>query len=292
MFVSNLNFDFQQKFYFNPNFQAAKVPQYVQRNFDIANQLKDLKCVKKNQYSDLLKNANKKNDFALILGRILNNNFDDYMQKIMEKFDINELIKNQNITKAIEKSLKALNTKYESMMVSACRIVAQKDTNSEVLKIKNELAEMGVETSFDNNLSVARKCLKAMKFLKSKNFPLPDEIISENILESCFATNIKNKKIIVLDSDCINKKGFSVYPSASTDSPIHEIVHECVHLTQPSSLSYMLKQLPEKYREIADNLSGYARENYFHEVHAELVTKKLLSKLTKDEEMLFNYMES
>ena len=128
--------------------------------------------------------------------------------------------------------------------------------------------------------------------MKSKNFPLPDEIISENILESCFATNIKNKKIIVLDSDCINKKGFSVYPSASTDSPIHEIVHECVHLTQPSSLSYMLKQLPEKYREIADNLSGYARENYFHEVHAELVTKKLLSKLTKDEEMLFNYMES
>ena len=47
MFVSNLNFDFQQKFYFNPIFQAAKVPQYVQRNFDIANQLKDLKCVKK-----------------------------------------------------------------------------------------------------------------------------------------------------------------------------------------------------------------------------------------------------
>ena len=27
------------------------------------------------------------------------------MQKIMEKFDINELIKNQNITKAIEKKL-------------------------------------------------------------------------------------------------------------------------------------------------------------------------------------------
>ena len=41
MFVSNLNFDFQQKFYFNPIFQAAKVPQYVQRNFDIANQLKE-----------------------------------------------------------------------------------------------------------------------------------------------------------------------------------------------------------------------------------------------------------
>ena len=72
----------------------------------------------------------------------------------------------------------------------------------------------------------------------------------------------------------------------------HEELMAALKKQVPSSLSYMLKQLPEKYREIADNLSGYARENYFHEVHAELVTKKLLSKLTKDEEMLFNYMES
>ena len=77
----------------------------------------------------------------------------------------------------------------------------------------------------------------------------------------------------------------------STQSPLHQFVHETVHSAQPLLFAFNIKRIPDKFKDTVDNLSIYASDNFTHEVHAELITKMLLEELTPEEKELKKVIE-
>ena len=68
------------------------------------------------------------------------------------------------------------------------------------------------------------------------------------------------------------------------------ILHEILHSLQPKTLEFNTQVIPEKYKEVLENVSNYAEGNFAHEVHCELYVKKLIKGLSEQEEELFNYL--
>ncbi len=70
----------------------------------------------------------------------------------------------------------------------------------------------------------------------------------------------------------------------------HIIIHEILHTTQPNTLAFKTKIIPEEMQETANGVSEYASDNYALEVHCELYVKKILEGLSPEEEKLFDYL--
>lgn len=197
-------------------------------------------------------------------------------------------VKKQKTTLTLEKHLNKIKNNQFREVLSLFKTVAHKDIDPEVVKIKNNLIQnYGLKcVCLDNNLEYSKLCLESMKVLKKKNFPLPDQIIlSRYLSDNGFSANIDGRPTIFLNPET----EFDSW-MASTESPLHCIIHEAVHCTQPDLLVFNIKKIPSRFTETVENLSTYAEGNFAQEVHAELVTKRLLDKLSPDEEELLKYL--
>ncbi len=116
---------------------------------------------------------------------------------------------------------------------------------------------------------------------------MPDEIISTKYTFDSQSINLNDKNIILLDS----KNSHDLSWMLSTNSPMRTIIHEAVHCTQNNLLAFNLKRIPKRFEHTIQKLSCYASKSGCQEVHAELVTKKLICGLNEDEEQLLKYLE-
>lgn len=255
---------------------------------ELVSKLKDNELVDK-KHLKLIANSNDQEELDESI-LYMTENLSEYNSNILLScVDWNTALKKQKTTLAIEQRLFKFKSKQASQMAALYKVLAKKDTEPDVLKIKNELIQKyGIKNVYlDNNLEYAKLCLDSMKVLKENDFPLPEQIILSRYLpETGMSINADNKKTILLNPE----QQLDTWES-STESPLHCIIHECVHCVQPDLLIFNLNKPPVRFQKTICDLSFYASGNYTQEVHAELVTKKLLDKLTPDEETLLKYIE-
>ncbi len=222
---------------------------------------------------------------------------EDITYSVLEKYENSQIAEKslwQNAAKrhttnlALEQYFYKLKAKTDKKLLSFFKDISQKDTKPDIIKIKNELKyKYNIkETYFDNNKECAQMCLDAVKILKEKDFPLPDCIIYNKYFPyGGISFAVDNKKIIIINPENADEW------MQSTGHRLHTITHECVHCTQPGLIAFSVKKIPAEFQNTVSNLSLYADENFTHEIHAELVTKKLLDELTADEQKLLDYIE-
>ena len=195
----------------------------------------------------------------------------------------------ENLDSNTEKLFNNVRSKIDYSLTWFAKLLSVEDTDYEVLKTKKILTDFGIKyAKLDNNADFAKKCLLAVKVLKSNDLKLPFGIIGTRYLPFCMTTNNKVNKHVVLNPE-IDTNGFG-----STDSPLHIIVHEGIHVNQPNSVKLAFEKLPERFNDTISQLSIYADNNCICEVHAELKTKQLLDSynFTSDEEELLDYIEN
>lgn len=206
----------------------------------------------------------------------------------------NRYIKNNFFTLSMEQISNKIQTRINKNTIGLYKILTIKDTNSEIIKIKNKIRDdYGVKSLYcDNNPNFARKCLETLKILKKNNIPVPETIIGTSFLMNssfspcCLA--FPGQNTIIVNPELMEEEIAS--KTFSTESPLHIIMHECMHCLQPDLLSFNMQKIPAKYRDVVNNLSLYAAASCANEIHAELMTKKLLDKLSPQEEELLNYL--
>lgn len=217
----------------------------------------------------------------IVTENLLNSNLQD------KTINWEKIIQTKKLPFDVEKLVYKTKVTNDQKLIRLYKDLCEKDTNPRVKNIKAQLQNMGIKSVYlDNNIEEAIRCFQAIKLLKKQNFPLPKEIIINKHFP-CGGVALQQTQTIILkpfdECDLFN---------GSTDSDLHKIVHECVHLTQPNLVAFNIKSIPSEYNETIINLSNYAENNFAHEIHAELVTKKLIDGLTKEEEQLLKYIES
>ncbi len=193
-------------------------------------------------------------------------------------------------TLALEQYINKLCLKEDIRLANFLKNIVKKDTNPEIIAIKQRIFKnFNIKNLyFDNNLEFAQTCLDAMQILKNNNIKPPNIIIGSRYIPdgAGITLNTTEGKVIALNT--ILKPSWY----GSTQSPMHKIIHECVHCTQPNLIAFNLQKIPKKFTETINELSPYASGNFAKEVHAELYTKKLLDKLSENEIKLASYFEN
>lgn len=240
-----------------------------------------------NKTEELIKNSTNEIELNSVIKKITTKEF-EYMEDLMKDKSLNLLgtQKKQKTTLAFEQYLNKVSQTKEKRIADLYKTISVKDTDPEIIKIKQQLQnEFGIkELYFDNHLDFAQNCLEVMKILKNKNLKLPDQIIGSRFF-SHYGINLNSEG---LNTILINTE--KTISSGSTNHPLHIIMHEALHGLQPKFALFNMQKIPEQYRKVANNLSDYAYNNYAHEVHCELLAKKVLSNLSKEEDDLFNYL--
>lgn len=220
----------------------------------------------------------------IILGELLENTSLDELDKTFKDnyklFD--EAYKKRKTTLEFEQFIFNKQTDCYRKSLKIAKILAVPDINPQVKSIKKILKnEYGVKNAYlDNNPRFAKQCLEAMKILKENNYDTPDEIIGLRHCGYSQMMRVDGKNVILINTE-MEHDG-----TASTESPLHFIIHECMHANQPQLMAYALKRIPKQFKEIADNISMYTNGNFYTEVDAELRTKKLLANVNEGEERL------
>ena len=197
-----------------------------------------------------------------------------------------KILKTRALPLEVQKFINKTQSTNDKKLTQLYKDLCEKDTNPRVKNIKAQLQNLGIKNIYlDNNLEEATRCLKAMKILKEKNFPLPKEIIINKYFPFGGVAFHSSQTILL-------KPYEDDFFGGSTNSDLHKIIHECAHLTQPNLVPFNIKRIPADYQNTINNLSFYAENNFAHEIHAELITKMLIEGLTKEEEKLLKYIES
>lgn len=218
-----------------------------------------------------------------IASRIINN-YTDIMSD--DAFDIADRTQDQNFNPEIDAFLNKKEIETGDKMLPLLKLTSQKDTDKEVLKIKKELQQKyDIEELYcDNNIEFAQNCKKVFEIISKNGIKIP-KIVIGNAQEDLFCGwNAKTSQgeAIIVNPDLDNM--------AFEFDLKHLIAHEILHTTQPMTLAFRTKMIPEEMQETANNVSEYAAGNFALEVHCELYTKKLLEGLSPEEEKLFNYL--
>ena len=168
--------------------------------------------------------------------------------------------------------------------------VLDPDTNPEIIQIKDILKNKhGVkEAHFNNNIESAQNWLWSAETAKKHNLTMPEQIIECPYVYSPGTTAITSKGMTVIT----NTKNLEILDNCSTDHPIHAYIHEIVHCNQPNLIAFNIKKIPDKFQDTINALSLYAKDNYTHEIHAELKTKQILDDLNQDENNLLYNIEN
>lgn len=238
---------------------------------------------------EFIKDAYDQDDLQCQIGVVANIVTENLLNENLQDKTINwpKILQTKKLPFEAEKLIYKTTTRNNKKLIQLYKALCEKDTNPRVKNIKAQLQNMGVKSVYlDNNLEEAIRCFQAIKLLKKQNFPLPKEIIINKHFP-CGGVALQPTQTIILKpyDECDLFAG-------STNSDKHKIIHECVHLTQPNLVAFNIKSIPSEYNETINNLSDYAENNFAHEIHAELVTKKLIDGLTKEEENLLKYIES
>ena len=275
----------------NPTFSVYKN--------NLVQQLKVKKCLPQ-ECLDVLDCARSRSKFYLALEDVvIKFNEDNYEKRdSISKAYLQQGMKFGHCTLEAEQWFAKQLAEVHRKTLDMYKLLSRQDLNPEVLDIKHKIQDkFGVkEVYLNDNLDLARKCLDSVKVLKKNNIELPDEIIGTDLLidssREPFSMAFHDEKegnVIILNPDVLKDDLDWI---ASTDSPIHTIIHECMHCIQPHLISFNLKKIPAKFKETISRLSFYSSGNFMHEVHAELLTKKVLNGLNSKEKELLNYIEN
>ena len=216
--------------------------------------------------------------------------YEDMLSSKENLSDCQKAQKFKRTTLDFEKHIKNNESKLSTELIEIFKSLSQKDTNPKILKIKETLKNhYGIKDMyFDNDINSAELFLDAMKLLKEKDFPLPDNIvINKHFPAGGIAVRLNGQSTILMNSDFESN-----LRESSTDSPIHKIIHEAVHCIQPNLIAFNTKHIPKIFEKTISNISEYAEGNFAHEIYAELVAKMLIEELSPEEEILLKYLEN
>ncbi len=224
-----------------------------------------------------------------------------YIAKMTEKSEFKYINDNQDVLLDIinrkgssklseEQHLHKKRIETYDNLVELYKAAAVPDTDMDVLIIKDILQDKYNvdEMYFNNDPQVAMNWLDTAIYVTSYGLDMPKVIVTcPYILASgTNAATSKGSTVIINPERRSSKLGLS------TNHPLHAYVHETVHCNQPDLTAFNLIKIPDKFKSTADNISEYAKDNFMHEIHAELKTKQILSRLTPNEEKFLKYIEN
>ena len=171
--------------------------------------------------------------------------------------------------------------------------ISKADTDKEIIKIKDKLKKQyGVKNLYcDNNPDFARRCLNIAKLLKKRSIKMPKTIIGSDNYQKNSGIQFNTDKFgstIVLCNKYHSVLGI-------TKSPNELLLHEIIHTLQKNILSLNQKKLPKEYRNLTNIHPDIMSDIQFkcnQEAHADLFVKSILSRLSKDEKKLLQYLNS
>ena len=198
-------------------------------------------------------------------------------------------------------------------------IFSRPSRKAEVVEIETILREKyGLElVLLGDDLTVAKNVLKAIEDAKTAGIKLPEEVIVTDFKIGCehLRTSMGKKDTILLSSTRFqlfqqkHSKRINLsteqqgllksyrencgYASwNSTNQPEHVALHEIVHETHLPLLAFKTKKIPSKYLPTIRKLSGYAasKPTATHEIYTELMTRKVLVGLDKEQEELLDFI--
>lgn len=252
-----------------------------------------------NNYSDVCKNDNRvdlieaiksensKEDIDFDLLCVASRILDDYTGLMYDdKLNIEEKIANQDFPPELDDLLNKKEIQAADKIIPLLKLTSKRDTDQDVLKIKQELQQKyGIKELFcDNDLEFAKSCKDAFEVLNKNGIEIPKFVIANEQVDMFGGWNAESSQgeAVILSLNPNNN---------SFDMDLkHVIIHEVLHTTQPKTLAFKTKMIPEDMQDTANNVSEYASGNYALEVHCELYVKKLLDGLSPEEEKLFNYL--
>lgn len=234
-----------------------------------------------------IKSENSKEDIDFNLLCVASRVLDDYTGLMYdEKLNLEDRIANQDFPPELDDLLNKKEIQTTDKIIPLLKLTSKKDTDQDVLKIKQELQQKyGIKELFcDNNLEFAKSCKEAFEVLNKNGIKMPKYVIANEQVDMFGGWNAESSQgeTVIL----------SLNPSSNSFNMDlkHIIVHEVLHTTQPKTLAFKTKMIPEDMQETANNVSEYASGNYALEVHCELYVKKLLEGLSPKEEKLFDYL--
>ena len=234
-----------------------------------------------------IKSENSKEDIDFNLLCVASRVFDDYTGLMNdEKLNIKEIVVNQDFSTELDDLLNQKEIQTADKIIPLLKLTSKKDTEPEVLKIKQELQhKYGIkELICDNNIEFAQSCKDVFEVLNKNGIKIPKYIIANEQVDmfAGWSVSLSQGEAVIL----------SLNPNTNSyDMDLkHIVAHEILHTTQPNTLAFKTKIIPEDMQETANNVSEYASGNYALEVHCELYVKKIFEGLSPEEEKLFNYL--
>ncbi len=236
----------------------------------------------------------------------------------MNKFDSKErstlikLAKENGITPEIEKAYNKYLCEEAESYKKILRVINPKSKNSEVLKIEEELNNLGIkEVNFADDIEQARNVKEAVKNLIKAKIPLPDSITVSPFLPQGYggmAIPGNGNNFVILSNSIINNNSkminyiktipeFKNSPieyqtkylnlalnHQSTQNVSHNFYHEIGHLFQ-NSIKNENVQLSAAEKEISKSISTYGSSDineFVPEVFAKLISGQQISKEQAD----------
>lgn len=199
-------------------------------------------------------------------------------------FDITEHIQNKNFSDEIDNVINNIEKKNSDKILPIAKLISKPDKKTEIIAIKKQLKQnyQANDLFFNNNIEAAKSTLESFKILNKNNIKYNGTII---------ITDLINYPGINLDSTNGNYILINIdHWQMAEFTPKKLILHEILHSLQPRKLSFRIKEIPTEFKEVANNVSDYAENNFAGEVHCELYVKKLLEGLSEKENELFNYL--
>lgn len=236
------------------------------------------------KFINYVQDAENIEDLEFELDVFINNTLlnDDLLED--EELDIINKIKNREYSSELDKIILEDEIEKADKVIPLAKLFSETDTVPEVLNIKNELKTKYKQNNlfFNNDISFAQACKEAFEILNKNNIPFNGTIIVFDCFSAC------GINLISSDGDCVIINPNISYEENRNITKL--ILHEILHSLQPKTLEFNTQVIPEKYKEVLENVSNYAEGNFAHEVHCELYVKKLIKGLSEQEEELFNYL--
>ncbi len=158
--------------------------------------------------------------------------------------------------------------------------------NPKVIAIENILKQQyGCKfVSLKDNEELARKVLKAYETASKNGIKTPENVIASDFM---FAEgeNLFNGTVLLNTRQTALPAG-----ALATMSDFHVPLHEILHGTHPTLVSFSIKKIPVQLKKVKEELSGYSAITQTHETFTELYTKKLIDGLNSEEQALFDYL--
>ena len=189
-------------------------------------------------------------------------------------------------TLSLEQQVKAVRDKHVNFILARERALHVTSKNPKVIAIENILKEQyGCKfVALKDEEELARKVLKAFDVAKKNGIKTPHSVIASDATMP-EGENLHNGTIVLKRKPRELLKGYT-----STEADYHTVLHEIMHGTHPTLISFSLKKIPSQFKNVKDNLSIYSQVSFTHETFTELNTKRLINGLNKEEQALYDYL--